>query len=553
MPAASRRQYGKASHRGKKKQVLWQYPSDTPSNRPGAARKIKENNKEQSMNPMYITFGIYLVAVLLIGLAAYFSTRNFDDYILGGRSLGPFVTAMSAGASDMSGWLLMGLPGAVYLSGLSKSWIAIGLIIGAYLNWLLVAGRLRVHTEYNNNALTLPDYFHHRFGAHGQAMKVISAFIILFFFTIYCASGIVAGARLFQSLFTGMSYTSAMWLGAGATIAYTFIGGFLAVSWTDTVQATLMIFALILTPVMVYLGAGGADEVSALIQTAAAANGKEYGSLLHGTTFIGIISTAAWGLGYFGQPHILARFMAAESVKSLVGARRIGMIWMILCLGGAVAVGYFGIAYFGAHPEQAAAMQGNHERVFIALSTLLFNPWIAGVILSAILAAVMSTLSCQLLVCSSAITEDFYKGFLRPNAPQKELVWIGRIMVLAVAVIAILIAADPDSKVLQLVEFAWAGFGAAFGPIVILSLFWKRMTANGALAGMIAGAAVVVLWVQVVNPALANAGMATLYEIIPGFIACGLTAVAVSLVGKAPSEEICQRFEKADADYRAAK
>jgi len=222
-------------------------------------------------------------------------------------------------------------------------------------------------------------------------------------------------------------------------------------------------------------------------------------------------------------------------------------------LGGAVAVGYYGIAYFGAHPEQAAAMQGNHERVFIALSTLLFNPWIAGVILSAILAAVMSTLSCQLLVCSSAITEDFYKGFLRPNAPQKELVWIGRIMVLAVAVIAILIAADPESKVLQLVEFAWAGFGAAFGPIVILSLFWKRMTANGALAGMIAGAAVVVLWVQVVNPALANAGMATLYEIIPGFIACGLTTVVVSLAGKAPAEEICQRFEKADADYRAAK
>ena len=553
MLAASRRQYGKASHCGKKKQVFWRYPSDTPSNRPGAARKIKENNKEQSMNPMYITFGIYLVAVLLIGLAAYFSTRNFDDYILGGRSLGPFVTAMSAGASDMSGWLLMGLPGAVYLSGLSKSWIAIGLIIGAYLNWLLVAGRLRVHTEYNNNALTLPDYFHHRFGAHGQAMKVISAFIILFFFTIYCASGIVAGARLFQSLFTDMSYTSAMWLGAGATIAYTFIGGFLAVSWTDTVQATLMIFALILTPVMVYLGAGGADEVSAIIQAAAATSGKEYGSLLHGTTFIGIISTAAWGLGYFGQPHILARFMAAESVKSLVGARRIGMTWMILCLGGAVAVGYFGIAYFGAHPEQAAAMQGNHERVFIALSTLLFNPWIAGVILSAILAAVMSTLSCQLLVCSSAITEDFYKGFLRPNAPQKELVWIGRIMVLAVAVIAILIAADPESKVLQLVEFAWAGFGAAFGPIVILSLFWKRMTANGALAGMIAGAAVVVLWVQVVNPELAKAGMATLYEIIPGFIACGLTAVAVSLIGKAPAEEICQRFEKADADYRAAK
>ncbi|MBH5328135.1 sodium/proline symporter PutP [Eikenella sp. S3360] len=505
------------------------------------------------MNPMYITFGIYLVAVLLIGLAAYFSTRNFDDYILGGRSLGPFVTAMSAGASDMSGWLLMGLPGAVYLSGLSKSWIAIGLIIGAYLNWRLVAGRLRVHTEYNNNALTLPEYFYHRFGAQGKTMKVVSAAIILFFFTIYCTSGIVAGARLFQSLFEGMSYNTAMWLGAGATIAYTFIGGFLAVSWTDTVQATLMIFALILTPVMVYLGVGGADEMRAAIQAAAASSGKEYDSLLHGTTLLGIISTAAWGLGYFGQPHILARFMAAESVKSLVSARRIGMTWMILCLGGAVAVGYFGIAYFGAHPEQTAAMQGDHERVFIALSTLLFNPWIAGVILSAILAAVMSTLSCQLLVCSSAIAEDFYKGFLRPNAPQQELVWIGRIMVLAVAVIAILIAADPESKVLQLVEFAWAGFGAAFGPVVILSVLWKRITANGALWGMIAGAVATVLWVQYANPALAAAGFGTLYEIIPGFIACTLVAVAVSLAGREPAEAIRQRFEQADADYRAAR
>ena len=225
------------------------------------------------MNPMYITFAIYLVAVLLIGLAAYFSTRNFDDYILGGRSLGPFVTAMSAGASDMSGWLLMGLPGAIYLSGLNEAWIAIGLVVGAYFNWLLVAGRLRVHTEYANNALTLPDYFFHRFGAGGHLMKVVSALIILFFFTIYCASGIVAGATLFQSLFEGMTYNQAMWLGAGATIAYTFLGGFLAVSWTDTLQASLMIFALILTPVMVYLGLGGAEQMSAAIQSVAAGTG----------------------------------------------------------------------------------------------------------------------------------------------------------------------------------------------------------------------------------------------------------------------------------------
>ena len=521
-----------------------------------SARDFEVLDEEWYMNPMYITFAIYLVAVLLIGLAAYFSTRNFDDYILGGRSLGPFVTAMSAGASDMSGWLLMGLPGAIYLSGLNEAWIAIGLVVGAYFNWLLVAGRLRVHTEYANNALTLPDYFFHRFGAGGHLMKVVSALIILFFFTIYCASGIVAGATLFQSLFEGMTYNQAMWLGAGATIAYTFLGGFLAVSWTDTLQASLMIFALILTPVMVYLGLGGADQMSAAIQSVAASTGKEYNSLLAGTTVIGIISTAAWGLGYFGQPHILARFMAAESAKSLVSARRIGMTWMVLCLAGAVAVGYFGIAYFGANPDQTASMHGNHERIFIALSTLLFNPWIAGIILSAILAAVMSTLSCQLLVCSSAITEDFYKGFLRKNAPQSELVWIGRLMVLAIAIISILIASDPKSKVLGLVSYAWAGFGAAFGPIVILSVLWKRITAYGALSGMIAGALTVVAWVEwVKKPALAanETGIWTMYEIVPGFIACLIIAVLVSLTDKEPSREIQERFEKADTEYREAK
>ena len=366
----------------------------------------------------------------------------------------------------------------------------------------------------------------------------------------------MAGATLFQSLFEGMTYNQAMWLGAGATIVYTFLGGFLAVSWTDTLQASLMIFALILTPVMVYLGLGGAEQMSVAIQGVAAETGKQYGSLLAGTTFVGIVSTAAWGLGYFGQPHILARFMAAESAKSLVSARRIGMTWMILCLGGAVAVGYFGIPYFGAHPEQVAAMKGNHERVFIALATLLFNPWIAGVILSAILAAVMSTLSCQLLVCSSAITEDFYKGFLRKNAPQAELVWVGRLMVLAIAVVSILIASDPESKVLGLVSYAWAGFGAAFGPVVILSVFWKRITAAGALAGMVAGAVTVVLWAEFVKkPALAAGqnGWTTVYEIVPGFIACALVAVLVSLADKVPSKEVQERFAKADADYRAAK
>ena len=497
------------------------------------------------MNPMYITFAIYLVAVLLIGLAAYFSTRNFDDYILGGRSLGPFVTAMSAGASDMSGWLLMGLPGAIYLSGLNEAWIAIGLIVGAYLNWLLVAGRLRVHTEYANNALTLPDYFFHRFGAGGHLMKVVSALIILFFFTIYCASGIVAGATLFQSLFHGMSYTQAMWLGAGATIAYTFLGGFLAVSWTDTLQASLMIFALVLTPIMVYLGLGGADQMNAAIQQVAASTGKEYGSLFAGTTLIGIISTAAWGLGYFGQPHILARFMAADSVASLDKARRIGISWMFLCLGGAVAVGYFGLAYFTTKNLELR----NAEAVFIELSKAMFNPWIVGIVLSAILAAVMSTLSAQLLMCSAAITEDFYKGFFRKGASSLELVWVGRLMVLLISVVAIAIAQDPNSKVMGLVSYAWAGFGAAFGPVVILSLFNRNISSKAALWGMLSGAITVVAW----SPLMKYLGwedLSHLYEIIPGFLVCSFITITSSVFAPV-HPKVMEQFDEALAEFEA--
>lgn len=500
-----------------------------------------------NLNPIYITFGLYIAVVLGIGLAAYFATRNFGDYILGGRRLGGFVTAMAAGASDMSGWLLMGLPGAIYVSGLSESWIAIGLCVGAYLNWLFVSGRLRIFTEVNNNALTLPDYFAHRFGENGKLIKVIAAAIILFFFTIYSASGVVAGARLFQTVFPDMDYQTALWLGAGATIAYTFIGGFLAVSWTDTLQASLMFFALILTPVMVYLSLGGADEVRAVIEQAGLTDGKAYASLIPDTSWasiLGIISAAAWGLGYFGQPHILARFMAAESLPALTRARRFSITWMVLCLAGAVAAGYFGIVYFREFPDQIGILQGNPERVFMGLAMLLFNPWVAGIILSAILAAVMSTLSAQLLVCSSALTEDFYKGFLRPHASQKELVWFGRFMVLVIALIAIWLAQDSDSRVLGLVSYAWAGFGAAFGPVIIFSLFWKRLTAMGALAGMIAGAVVVVAWKPLTGSAL--------YEIVPGFIACSLVLWIVSLMTTPPAA-VVQRFDKAEQAYKAAK
>lgn len=487
--------------------------------------------------PMLVTFLVYIFGMVLIGLFAYRATNNFGDYILGGRRMGSVVTALSAGASDMSGWLLMGLPGAVFISGISESWIAIGLTLGAYLNWKLVAGRLRVHTEVNHNALTLPDYFTHRFEDTNKLLRVISALIILIFFTIYCASGVVAGARLFESTFH-MSYGSALWAGAAATIAYTFIGGFLAVSWTDTVQATLMIFALILTPVMVILSLGGIDTSLLVIEAKNPANLD----MFKGMNVIAIISLMGWGLGYFGQPHILARFMAADSHHTIHSARRISMTWMILCLAGAVTVGFFGIAYFTNHPEQAGSVSQNSERVFIELSMLLFNPWIAGVLLSAILAAVMSTLSCQLLVCSSAITEDLYRPFLRKRATQKELVWVGRGMVLLVALIAIVLAANPENRVLGLVSYAWAGFGAAFGPVILISLLWPRMTRNGALLGMLVGAITVIVWKQY--------AWLNLYEIIPGFLFGSLTIFIVSLLDRAPSNAVIERFNKAETEFK---
>ncbi|WP_027909627.1 sodium/proline symporter PutP [Pseudomonas sp. URMO17WK12:I4] len=489
--------------------------------------------------PMLVTFVVYILAMVLIGFIAYRATKNFSDYILGGRSLGSFVTALSAGASDMSGWLLMGLPGAIFIAGISESWIAIGLILGAWLNWLFVAGRLRVHTEHNNNALTLPDFFTHRFEDNSKLLRIFSALVILVFFTIYCASGVVAGARLFESTF-GLSYDVALWVGAAATIAYVFVGGFLAVSWTDTVQATMMIFALLITPVFVILSLGDFDAAMATIEQANPANFD----MFRGLSFVAIVSLLAWGLGYFGQPHILVRFMAADSVKSIPAARRIGMIWMILCLGGAVAVGFFGIAYFANNPALAGPVSDNSERVFIELTKILFNPWVAGIVLSAILAAVMSTLSCQLLVCSSALTEDFYKAFLRKGASEKELVWVGRLMVLLIAIVAIAIASNPDSKVLGLVSYAWAGFGAAFGPVVILSLVWKGMTRNGALAGMVVGAATVVLWKNFIGLGL--------YEIIPGFILATLAIVVFSKIGRPASPAMIKRFDEAEKEYQDA-
>lgn len=472
-----------------------------------------------------LTFLFYISAMIFIGWLGYRATNDLSDYILGGRKLGRFVTALAAGASDMSGWLLMGLPGSIYVGGISGSWIAAGLICGAWLNWRFVAARLRLYTEKSGNALTLPDYLSNRFPGKNKLLRVISALAILIFFTIYCASGMVAGARLFESLFN-VPYSLAIWLGAFATISYVFIGGFLAISWTDTIQATLMIMALLITPIMVIYHNGGLSPSIEIIE----AHTTHHLSFFSTLTTIQIISLLAWGLGYFGQPHILVRFMAARSIQVIPSARRISMTWMILCLAGAIAVGFFGHAYFLMHTEIAQIVNLNPERIFIEVAKQLFNPWIAGFLLAAILAAIMSTLSCQLLMCSSALTEDIYRIFLRQHASQRELIWFGRIMVLVVSIISIALATDPNSLVLSMVSYAWAGFGASFGPVILFSLFWARMTSQGALAGILVGAATVLIWKQF--------NWFQLYEIVPGFILSSLAIIVASKCSKAPDSAV---------------
>ena len=495
----------------------------------------------RSSTPLIVTFLVYLAGMVLIGYYAWRSTRSFDDYILGGRRLSPMTTALSAGASDMSGWLMMGLPGALYLGGLSEAWIALGLVTGAWLNWQYVAGPLRVYTERTGNALTLPDYMTNRFRDDSRVLRVLAALVILVFFAVYCASGMVAGGRLFESVF-GLGYAQAIWWGASVTVLYSLIGGFLAASWTDVAQGTLMFFALLITPVLVVMHSGGPADGLELIREVDPTRLDWIGA----GGLVAIVSAMAWGLGYCGQPHILARFMAAESVQSIPKARRIGMTWMILCMIGALSVGFFGIAYFSLNPDAAGPVNDNPERVFIIAVELLLNPWVAGIILSAILAAVMSTLSSQLIVCSSVLSEDFYRGFFRKNASQRELVWVGRASVLAVSLVALWLARDPDSRVLGLVAYAWAGFGSAFGPLLLLSLFWGRMTRNGALAGMVTGAVVVIAWKEI---AVERMGV-QLYEMVPGFILATLAIVVVSLLGRAPSAEIQANHDEVRASLR---
>ncbi|MBU3970547.1 MAG: sodium/proline symporter PutP, partial [Alphaproteobacteria bacterium] len=458
----------------------------------------------------FVALGLYFALMLGIGVYAWRkSTSDVAGYMLGGRQLGPAVAALSAGASDMSGWMLLGLPGAMYVAGLSAAWIAIGLFIGAMANYLIVAPRLRVYTELARDAITIPDYFDKRFEDRSRLLRVISSLVIVVFFTLYTSSGLVAGGKLFETSF-GLDYTWGLWVTAGVVLAYTMVGGFLAVSLTDFVQGCIMFVALVLVPVVALMQFGGIGEVAETVR------GIDPGllDLFKGATAVSILSAMAWGLGYFGQPHIIVRFMAVRSVRDMPMTRNIGMSWMLVTLIGALGTGLAGLAY----ATRTGLEVTDPETIFILLSDVLFHPLITGFLLAAILAAIMSTISSQLLVSSSSLTEDFYAVFLRKNAPQKELVMVGRLAVLGVSLAAIYLAWNPENSVLGLVANAWAGFGAAFGPLVILSLTWKRMTRNGALAGIVVGAATVLVWIYA--PVLADGGKlsSVIYEIVPGFV-----------------------------------
>ena len=475
----------------------------------------------------YISLAIYFIAMFSIGIYAYSATKgNVTGFMLGGRNLNPAVTALSAGASDMSGWMLLGLPGAMYISGLSSAWIALGLTLGAYLNYLLVAPRLRVFTELLDDAVTIPEYFERRFDDRGHLIRILSSVVIIIFFAIYTTSGVVAGGKLFESSF-GLNYELGLFITAGVVVAYSTFGGFLAVSTTDFVQGCIMFLALILVPIVTLNQIGSVAQTQHYLMELSPAM-----LTLGGGSLLGILSAASWGLGYFGQPHIIVRFMAIRSVREIKVARRIGMSWMIISLTGAIAVGLVGAAYI-------KSIDGNlsdPETIFIFLSNTLFDPLVSGFLLAAILAAIMSTISSQLLVTSCSLTEDIYHTFLRKKANDTELVLVGRFSIVAVALLAIFLAHNRDSSILSLVSNAWAGFGAAFGPVVLLSLFWARMTRQGALAGILVGASAVLFWIYGDFTINNQTPSDYIYEIVPGFFAGVIAIFIVSLLTKSQQD-----------------
>lgn len=485
-----------------------------------------------------IAFIVYFAIVLAIGIACFRRSKNMNDYFLGGRGLGTWTAAISAQASDMSGWLLLGLPGSIFVAGLTESWIAIGLFLGTYLNWRLIAARLRKMSAAADDAITIPEYFQNRFKSKSPVVRFVCAAIIFIFFLVYTASAFSSGAKLFEFVF-GIDYALALSIGALIIIAYTFLGGFLAVCWTDLIQGLLMLAALVAVPILCLFNTPDFSATQFSPSNYLSLFESADGSFAWQT----ILSGLAWGLGYFGMPHILVRFMAIKSADMIKKSRIIAVVWVFISLGMAVLVGVAGYAYLHAAGNEALLEQfnalGDAERIFMFLSSSLLPALLAGIVLCAILAAIMSTADSQLLVTASAVTNDVFK-LINKKASEKTQMWISRITVVVVAVIAYLLALDPSSSVMDLVSYAWAGLGAAFGPAILLSLFWKKMNITGAVAGMIVGGGAVILWEMF-------CGATGIYSLLPAFILSLLAVVIASKVSGGAPEGVDELFEKAEA------
>ncbi|NVK54465.1 MAG: sodium/proline symporter PutP [Alteromonadaceae bacterium] len=484
----------------------------------------------------YISLAIYFAVMLGIGLFAYRqSTSDISGYILGGRQVSPQVTALSAGASDMSGWMLMGLPGAMFLTGFDAMYIAIGLVAGALANYFLVAPKLRVYTEVADDSLTVPEFFAKRFGSSSASVRIVSAVIIVLFFTLYTSAGLVAGGKLFESAFE-LSYQTGLIVTLAVVVSYTLLGGFLAVSMTDFVQGCIMFVALVLVPVVAFTE----FDSWAQMNDSALASVPSLSESWQQLTVLGLVSSLAWGLGYFGQPHIIVRFMAIRSVNAIGTARNIGMSWMLVTIIGALGTGFVGIAY----ANQFGLVVDDAETIFILFSQILFHPLISGFLMAAILAAIMSTISSQLLVSASSLTEDIYRVVSKKEATQAQTVAIGRYGVAGVALVALILAWDSSNSILSLVSNAWAGFGAAFGPLVLFCLYKKNLTHNAALAGIISGAVTVLFWIYAPVLEDGQALSSVMYEIVPGFIVSSITIWAVSVFSEEPHADVQAKFNE---------
>lgn len=492
-------------------------------------------------------FVLYFVLMLGIGVYFFFASRSDageQEYFLGGRKMGPWVTAMSAQASDMSAWLLMGLPGSIIAFGFGKAWIGIGLALGTIANWLIVAKRLRKFSKAANDSITLPQYLTNRFAAKSSALKIICATVFLISFTIYVASAFSAGAKVFVQLFPSLNPSLAMIIFAAIILIYTFLGGYKAVCWTDFFQGLLMLVAILAVPILVAVS--GNLDASLANTVFEGADGTKFAFTANflSASPIDIISGLGWGLGYFGMPHIIVRFMSIEKPSMIKKSSTVAIVWVVLSLGATIAMAYFGRIFLadGVSFAEGLLSSGEQELIFIKLTRMLFHPFIAGLLLSAIIAASMSTADSQLLVASSSFTSDIYKPIIRKNASDKELLWIGRLVVVIVSVVAFFIAnskAEGASRIMDLVSNAWALFGASFGPVILLSLFWNRFTYKGAVAGILTGAVVDILWLIFLSSSTG------IYEIIPGFFACAVASVLVSLIDKAPSSEVMEIYSRA--------